>query len=144
MATRDYHPYSPYTCTRAPKRRPILRVDSTQSPSPSPFSPETERKAALQQLLLRYQQSSDEEESDDGTLVSRAESASESETLIDEGSLGLRARDSIDINVGRSGTWESRECRGGRWRRSRMRMVKNWLVRRFCFRRGSNGYLVTV
>lgn len=156
MASADYYPYPMHTARdSAPRRRRNLQITSTASkprcngsttfkhlrpakPTASPklvqrvdsgfddasdtssitFTEEVERRFALQQFVDQYHHGPEEEEAEE-----------EDEIEDDEGDLGKRARDSIDMDIERASTWEDKDFRAKRNRRSRLKMVKKWFKR---------------
>jgi hypothetical protein len=135
MASRDYYPYPMHTPHDLPPRthrrtrqpKPVERVDSgansicTAGTDAPAFDEDVEKRAALYEFM---QQQHDEP-------VEESERGSDDED--DEGVLGEKARDSIDLNIGRSRTWETKEGRRGRNRKSRVKIAFRWLGKCFQF-----------
>ncbi|KZM23924.1 hypothetical protein ST47_g4956 [Ascochyta rabiei] len=148
MAARDYHPYPLQNahqlplCTSRPtrRRRPAQRVDSGAEASAVDaetktfaFAEDGEKIAELYDFVYRLRGY----EADGGR-----EDGSEDDSEEGDGCLGGRARDSIDMNIERSNTWESKGSRKGRNRKNKVKMALKWLGS--CFRLGSGlkGYWV--
>ena len=85
------------------------------------LSEEVERRPATHHFLRRLRDVNEDEDNEDNTKG-------------DEGSLGERSRDSIAMNFERSNTWESRERRSKRNRKSKLRMVVKWMQKYLSFR----------
>ena len=119
--SRRYHATKSSSTRSAP--RPA-RIDSgfddnasgtSSAASSITFTEEVERRFALRQYYLQMQR--------EGEDLDRTEDDEEEMG----GELGRMARDSIDINVSRAGTWESKESRRKRNQGSKFRMVKRWV-----------------
>lgn len=104
----------------AAQPKPVQRVDSgfdaASETSSITLTEEVERRHALQLYLHQYHNFEDACLDDE-------------EDSVDEGNLGRRARNSICINTKRASTWESKEVRTRRNRKSKLKMIKKWLKR---------------
>lgn len=131
MASADYSPYPLHTASASAPVRQQNNTASSSTSRPGPkhakrvdsgldnvsetssitFTDDVERRLALRQHLRRIYREPDSESGDD------------EESEEDEGELGLRTVDSIGITAGRARTWESKEVRARKNRRSRSSRV---------------------
>ena len=118
-----------HAAKQAPAPRPV-RVDSgfndtASTASSITYTEEVERRFELRQYLLQIRRDGYGEGQDEG----RDETGEDEGEL--GGQLGRMARDSIDMNISRAGTWDSKESRSKRNRRSKAKVFKVWVVRLF-------------
>ena len=123
----------------SPKPRPV-RVDSgfddtASTTSSITFTEDVEKRFSLQQYLRQHHASSisvaeDEDEDEDEERVEE-----------DEGALGRMARDSIDINISRASTWESKKSRSKRSHKYKVKVVKRWVRSLFGHEMGSKNLM---
>ncbi len=149
MASADYSPYPMHTARdSAPVRRHThpesprvsrfgpnlpatskpgpVRVDSgfdeASDTSSITFTAEVEARVAMREFMIqRYYRTESESEEEEEEQVEDVDFA--------VGELALRTRDSIDMIIERAGTWESKESRAKRNRKSkssRMRRLSKW------------------
>lgn len=106
----------------------MRRVDSAANGPATAFSEDAEKKFALRRFLHGYRRGS--EKGGEGEEESVFED--EDDVASFEGLLGERARDSLDMTIEKSGTWESKESRCKRNRGSKFRAVRRWFRRLNC------------
>ncbi|KAF3044911.1 hypothetical protein E8E11_004050 [Didymella keratinophila] len=104
--------------------KPVQRVDSgfdaASETSSVTFTDEVERVQAAKLYLHNYYYLETTDEDED-----------EEEEFIDEGNLGLMHRDSICLIAERAVFWEDKAVRAKRNRKSKLKLAKKWLKRKF-------------